>query len=279
MKNETKVVLLGTGTPNADPERKGPSLAVVAGDQAYIVDFGPGIVRQAAAAFEAGIEALSVRNLNTAFLTHLHSDHTIGYPDLIFSPWVLGRSQPLQVYGPPGLNKMTEHILTAYEMDRDMRVCGFEPINKDAYGAVSHEIQPGVCFEDDHIRVTAFKVDHGENWLAVGYQFETEDRRIVISGDTAPMEETIAMWQGCDLLVHEVYSSAGFAGRPPNWQQYHSHMHTSTIELGKIASRVQPGKLVLTHQLFWGRTPQDLIDEIRTEYDGEVVSGVDLGVY
>ena len=103
----TKIVLLGTGTPVADPERSGPSVAIIVNDTPYIVDFGPGVVRRASAAHKAGIKALRVQNLTRAFATHLHSDHTLGYPDLIFSPWVLGRSEPLEVFGPEGIKSMT----------------------------------------------------------------------------------------------------------------------------------------------------------------------------
>lgn len=275
----TTVVLLGTGTPNADPDRMGPSLAVVVNDTPYIVDFGPGIVRRAAAAEQNGISALAVKNLDTAFLTHLHSDHTTGFADLIFTPWVLGREKPLEVYGPPGLTDMTEHILAAYAMDRKTRVCGFEPINADAYGAVSHEITPGLVYEDKQVKVEAFGVEHGEGWLALGYQFTTADRRIVISGDTAPMDSLIELWQGCDVLVHEVYSHKAYLKRSPKWQHYHGHMHTSTKQLAAIANRVQPKKLVLTHLLLWGTTEAQLVAEITESYAGEVICGEDLGVY
>ena len=83
---QTRVVLLGTGTPNADPDRSGPALAVVVNEQAYLVDCGPGIVRRAAAAHRAGIKALAVDKLTRVFITHLHSDHTLGFPDLILTP-------------------------------------------------------------------------------------------------------------------------------------------------------------------------------------------------
>ena len=92
----TRLVLLGTGTPNADPDRFGPSVAIVVDDASYLVDFGVGVVRRAAAAERAGIKALGVTNLKLAFATHLHSDHTLGLSDLIFSPWVLDREVPLQ---------------------------------------------------------------------------------------------------------------------------------------------------------------------------------------
>lgn len=106
---QTKVVLLGTGTPNPDPEHSGCSVAIVVGEKSYLIDFGPGLVRQAAALsprYGGTIEALHSRNLTTAFLTHLHSDHTVGYADLIMTPWVMGRNKPLEVYG--GRNKKDE---------------------------------------------------------------------------------------------------------------------------------------------------------------------------
>ncbi len=277
--SNTSVVLLGTGTPNAEPDRMGASAAVVVGDNAYLVDFGPGVVRRAAGAQRAGMAALRMENLSTAFLTHLHSDHTAGYADLIMTPWVLGRAQPLSVYGPPGLTNMTENILAAYQMDRDMRVCGLEPITAEGYGAVAHEIEQGVCYEDDQVTVTAFQVDHGKGWTALGYQFTTSDRRIVISGDTAPIDSAVQLWRGCDVLVHEVYSKQGYEMREPHWQRYHAAMHTSTEQLAQIANQVQPKLLVLTHLLLWGSTEEELVDEIQQHYDGSVVCGEDLGMY
>ncbi len=109
----SSIILLGTGTPNADPDCFGPSVALVVNQTVYLIDFGPGVVRRAAAA------GIPVCKLNKAFLTHFHSDHTVGYPDLIFTPWVLGRREPLEVYGPPGIQEMTDHLLAAYYPDND----------------------------------------------------------------------------------------------------------------------------------------------------------------
>ncbi len=101
--SRTRVVLLGTGTPGPLPDRSGPATAIVVNDTAYLVDFGPGVVRRANAAFlDKGIKALEPTKLRVAFVTHLHSDHTVGYPDLIFTPWTVGRRVPLEVYGPKG---------------------------------------------------------------------------------------------------------------------------------------------------------------------------------
>ena len=111
---ETKLVLLGTGTPNACPNASGPSTAVIVGDRSYLVDFGPGVVRQAAKAYQKGIDALRPDCLTVAFCTHLHTDHTAGYSDLIFTPWVLERKEPLKVFGPKGICEMTDYIEKAY---------------------------------------------------------------------------------------------------------------------------------------------------------------------
>src|SRR6188508_213386 len=119
---QTRVVLLGTGSPAADPDRSGPATAIVVNDTPYLVDFGPGVIRRAkGAVVDRGITALEPTNLRVAFATHLHSDHTVGYPDLIFSPWTLGRRVPLEVYGPAGIAAMTAHLLEAYRVDIETR--------------------------------------------------------------------------------------------------------------------------------------------------------------
>ena len=98
---DTRVILLGTGTPNPEPAHMGPALAIVSGESVYIVDSGPGVVRRAA---EAGI---TMKQITRAFITHLHSDHTAGLPDLILTPAVTGRLEPFTIYGPPGIRAMT----------------------------------------------------------------------------------------------------------------------------------------------------------------------------
>src|SRR5499426_3041683 len=119
MNGSTRVIMLGTGTPRPDPNRCGPAPAIVVNDRPYLIDFGAGVVRRATAAFERGVTALGFGGVNvrTVFLTHLHSDHTIGYPDLIFTPWLMGRKEPLEVFGPKGIGAMTENILKAWRVD------------------------------------------------------------------------------------------------------------------------------------------------------------------
>ena len=278
--SKTQVVLLGTGTPNADPERAGPAVAVVVNDTPYLIDCGPGVVRRAAAAARNGVKGLSVEKLRRAFITHLHSDHTVGYPDLIFTPAVLERNAPLEVYGPPGLRAMTQHILAAYKEDIAIRLHGLEPSKPAGYVVNAHEIKPGPIYRDDNVAVKAFAVRHGSWKYAFGYRFETADRVIVISGDAAPSQSIVENCQGCDVLVHEVYSTTGFARRPPEWQRYHSQFHTSSKELAEIALKAKPKLLVLYHQLLWGATKEELLEEIkRAGYAGPVMFGNDLDVF
>lgn len=272
----THIVLLGTGTPNTDPQRYGPSLAVVAGGIPYIVDCGTGVVRRAAAAYQGGVTALKPKNLQTAFITHLHSDHTIGYADLIFSPWEMGRSVPLKVFGPPGTAAMTRHLLEAYQEDIGVRLHGLEPALPEGYKVKVVEGQPGIVYEDQNIKVRAFTVNHGAWKHAFGYYITAPDIRICISGDTAPYPEMADNYRGCDILIHEVYCQKGFEARSREWQAYHAASHTSAVELGKIAARVQPKLLVLIHQLLWSGKKKDVLAEIRRHFSGPVLYGRDL---
>ncbi|MCF6312159.1 MAG: MBL fold metallo-hydrolase [Verrucomicrobiales bacterium] len=273
----SQIVLLGTGNPGPDPDKCGPSLAIVVNDVPYIVDFGPGVVRRAAAAVKLGVTGLAPNRLTRAFLTHLHSDHTTGYPDLIFTPWVCGRDEPLQVYGPKGLAHMTDHILAAYEADIDQRLNGLEPANDQGYQVDVKEIKPGLCYEDENVEVHAFAVSHG-SWPCYGYKFICPDRTIVISGDTCLNKNVAKHAKGCDVLIHEVCSGMGLMHRSPEWQQYHSNYHTLGFELGELASKAKPGLLVLVHQLLQGVSEADLLREVRSSYSGAVVSGKDLDI-
>jgi ribonuclease BN (tRNA processing enzyme) len=244
-----------------------------------LIDCGPGIVRKAAEASQSGIESLKVENLKTLFITHLHSDHTAGYPDLIFTPWVLGRDKPLRVYGPSGIEEMTKNILAAYKEDIKVRLNGLEPINETGYKVNPHEIKPGLIYKDKNVSVEAFSVKHGKWPEAYGFVFNTPDRKIVISGDTIPSETVSEKSQDCDVLVHEVYSAKRFEKLPAEWRDYHKSAHTSTYELAELALKAKPKLLVLYHQLYWGASDEELVAEIKERYDGKVAYGKDLDVF
>lgn len=288
---KTQIVLLGTGTPLPDPERSGPCTAIVVNGTPYLVDFGTGVVRQAAAAHKKGVQGLETVNLRIGFLTHLHSDHTLGFPDIILTPWVMGRKEPLEVYGPPGTSDMAEHILKAYEADIKIRTGDIERSNTTGYKVNVHEIQPGVVYRDQNVTVTAFAVHHGKWPRAYGYRFETPDRAIVISGDTSPDAAISDNCHGCDVLIHEVYTQASFDIVSPEWKQYRLAYHTSSKELAEIATKAKPGLLILYHRENPGcdqaRTEEcrqagseeQLLKEVRQAYSGKVVAGHDLDIY
>ncbi len=280
--SRTRVVLLGAGTPNADPDRSGPSTAIVVDDRSYIVDAGPGVVRRAtAAAAKHDLVGLRAPNLATVFLTHLHSDHTVGLPDLVFTPWVLEREEPLALFGPPGTEAMAANIGQAYSADVAIRLRGLEPANAEGYRIDATDVEPGLVFEDDLVRVFAFAVPHATWEHAYGYRFETPDRTVVVSGDTGPaLDVMVRACDGCDVLVHEAYAQVGWEKRDAVWQRYHAAAHTSGPELGRIAAAARPGLLVLTHQLLWlGATPEDLLAEVASEWGGPVVYGNDLDAF
>ena len=275
----TQVVVLGTGTPNPDPERSGPAVAVVVNGTAYLVDAGAGVMRRAAQGARNGIVALSAARIGIVFLTHLHSDHTIGLPDVIHTGWILGRSQPLKVFGPPGTARLTRHLTEAWAEDIANRTRGLQPHTADGWRVDAHDVRGGVVYRDSNVTVTAFSVPHDGWKLALGYRLQTRDRSVVISGDTHPSDAVVKACDGCDVLLHEVYSSEQFARQEPAWRRYHADAHTSTTELAALASRARPGLLVLYHQLYWSASDLDLLREIRAGYGGMVVSAKDLGIY
>ena len=279
----TQVVLLGTGSPPADPLRSGPATAIVVGDASYLVDLGPGIVRRAAAAAQKGIPSLAANRLQTAFITHLHSDHTVGYPDLIFSTWVLGRRAPLQVYGPAGLADMTRHIMQAWQADVDIRTKGMEHRTTTGLDVEAHEVTPGVVYQDARIKVTAFPNAHGEWASTFGYRFDTADRSIVVSGDTNPSDALIRHCQKCDVLIHEAYSDSYRPADMANWLDYRAKYHTMTSQLAEIAAKTNPGLLIIHHRGV-GLGDREIseaqyIAEVHKGWNGRVVVGHDLDVY
>jgi ribonuclease BN (tRNA processing enzyme) len=282
----TKIVMLGTGTPGPDPDRSGPATAIVVNGTPYLVDFGPGVVRRIAAAYQNGVTSFGfgASKLNTVFLTHLHADHTAGYPDLILTPWIMGRRQPLDVYGPAGLKAMTRHVIKGWELDIANRVHGPERLRIEGCHVNAHEIRPGVIYKDRNVTVTAFPVRHGEMNGAFGYRFETPDRKIVISGDTSPTETIVENSCGCDVLIHEAYSQETYSKVSRKWRAYRRKHHTSSKQLAALAKRAKPALLILYHRANPGgeRLPdpeQVLLDEVRRHYRGDVVTGHDLDVF
>jgi ribonuclease Z len=174
--SQTQIVLLGTGTPYPDPHASGPATAVVVGKRVFLFDAGVNVMRQINAA------GLPISGPEATFITHLHSDHTLGYPDLILTSWIMRRREALEVFGPPGLRRMTNHLLAAYSEDIEIRTHGLEREVASYLRVNVHEIQPAVIYEKEGVRVTAIRVPHGSWKNAFAYRVDTPDRSILISG-------------------------------------------------------------------------------------------------
>lgn len=274
----TKLFILGTGTPNPNPERMGSSYLVLANDEPYLFDYGTGVVRRIAAfstSWGGEYQALEVENLKYAFLTHIHSDHTLGLADLIITPWIMGRSEPLKIFGPKGAKNMHTNIIKAYQPDIDYRIYGTQPQNSTGYKVIFNELKDKFVYQDENIKVTAFLNDHGDLQESYGFLIETKDKKILISGDTAMSKNLISYGENLDYLIHEIYSQKGFNNKTPDWQKYHQAHHTSPKEVAAIAKLLQPKSLILSHILFWGSSEQEILDEVKTFYSGKIIVAED----
>lgn len=288
--SRTRVVMLGTGTPFPDPDRFGPAVAVLVDSTPYLFDAGVGVVRRWAAALRTGITSLGPGDLHTAFITHLHSDHTLGLADLIFTSWTIARApagvrgseadlrkprQPLDLYGPEGLAAMANHLVAAYAEDIAVRTGNRGEMEGVAPPVVrTHEIKPGVVYRDSLVTVTAFTVHHGTWRQAFGYRIQTPDRVIVISGDAGPPSTIPDQCQGCDLLLHE-------GGRllDAETTDYNRYFHTTVEALAEIARASHPKLLVLYHQGPPGPASERGYARLRALYSGPFVVARDLDVF
>jgi len=277
---ETRVIVLGTGNPIPDPRRAGSSIAVIHKGRAYLFDIGAGAVKNATTArYRHDIPSLSPLRISAVFLTHMHNDHTADYPVLAGTLW-WRRQDPLSLFGPAGSIEMSEGMYAMMGPDVRLRSGGTQPVGDSrAYRVDVTEIDEGVVFEADGMRVEAFEVNHGAIRPAFGYRITTEDKTIVISGDTARSEKLIEMARGADLLFHEVISDGGLSRNSEAMQAYHKRSHTLASELGRIATEAQPGLLVLYHALFYGVPEAQIVDEVRSTYTGPVVLADDLDIY
>ncbi len=272
------VIMLGTGMPFPDPKAQGPATAVTVGDRIFLFDAGPGAERQMTAA------GLPVRGgpVTALFLTHLHSDHTLGLPDLIFTSWVMGRRTPLRIFGPAGTRAMTDHIIAAWAEDIDIRTNAKERSAPGGYKVDVREIRGGgVVYDSAGVKVTAIPVLHGAWKYAFGYRIDAPDKIIVISGDTRPSPALERAAAGADILIHEVYPSVRLKRelRPggDTWPDYMRSFHTSDRELGAIAARARPKLLVLYHVVRMGGTDEELLAGVKAGgFAGTTVVAHDL---
>lgn len=279
---QTRVVVLGTGTPVPDANRAGAGIAVVVDGEAYLFDAGGGVVHRAAQAAERhDLPALVPQNIAHLFITHLHSDHLHDVSELATARW-WARERRLRIWGPRGMGAYVGHMNAMATVEAGIRIPGTPPeliADHEGYLAEVTEIEDGVVFEDERISVEAFTVDHGDIKPSFGYKVTTADRSIVISGDTAFSERLVEQARGVDLLLHEVISGDRLSELSEFWQHYHGTSHTTTGELASVATQARPGLLVLYHVLFIGATPDEIVAEIARDYDGPVVLAEDLDVF
>lgn len=271
---EIKVTLLGTGCPPAVMNRFGPSILVEAGEQKFLFDAGRGALQR--------LNQVKVRwrDVQGVFLTHLHSDHVVGFPDLWLTGWLTpGRDVPLQVWGPRGTKKMMSHLEQAYEYDIRIRLYD-DRASPDGVVILAEDVAGGFVYEKDGVKITAFEVDHTPVKPAFGYRIDYAGRSVVLSGDTRVSENLIRHAQGVDLLVHEVASPETFqrAGSPPERAKSVVAHHVTPEQAGEVFSRTKPKLAVYSHIVLPTATEQDLIPPTRKTYAGPLELGEDLMV-
>ncbi|MGZ7080208.1 MAG: MBL fold metallo-hydrolase [Thermoanaerobaculia bacterium] len=265
------VLLLGTGYPRPDPQRAGAATAVIIGSKWFLVDAGRGATMRIAAT------PLKYDDMRAVFITHLHSDHTAGLPDLFNTSWQFGReTTPLPLYGPEGIQKLATAMLQFFDADIHIRRDLVEKHPAAGAAITVHRVTEGVVYDDGEVKVTAFLEDHKPVEPAFGYRFEAHGKSIVVSGDTRPNPNLIRFARGADVLVLEAYLPEHFDRvDKPEVAAMLKHYHTSAEEAGRIATDANVKMLVLTHLV-----PGDQDATFRTRasktYKGPIVVGKDL---
>jgi ribonuclease Z len=270
-----KVTLLGTGTPVPAVNRFGPSILVEAAGQKFVFDAGRGAMQRLA--------QLKVRwqDVDGVFLTHLHSDHVVGFPDLWLTGWLVGpgRDRPLRVWGPRGTQKMMSRLEEAYDFDIRIRLYDDRAAPNGVLLFVQ-DIEEGFTFDNGGLKITAFEVDHSPAWPAFGYRIDYGGRSVVLSGDTRISQNLIRHAQNVDLLVHEVASPESFqrAGvRPERARGVIAH-HVTPEQAGEVFAKTNPRLAVYSHIVQPDADEADLIPPTRKHYAGPLQVGEDLMV-
>jgi ribonuclease Z len=278
--SDFRVTLLGTGTPIPVPDRFGPSTLVEAGDQKLLIDAGRG------ASIRLHQLGVPIGSIDALLLTHYHSDHTVGIPDVWLTGWLEAyfgtRSVPLRVIGPVGAKALMTHLERAYAADVNIRIEDEKLAPQGATIDVSEFDADGVVYEKNGVRVIAFEVDHGDAIKpAYGYRIEYDDRSVVISGDTRFNHNVVRYGAGADLLIHEVAIVRPELLTEPFIQRIMAH-HTTAREAGTVFAQARPKLGVYTHLVFLASktvpraTEEELIAETRLTYGGPLEVGEDL---
>ena len=221
------------------------------------------------------------QDVQGVFLTHLHSDHTVGFPDLWLTGWLIvpGRNVPLRVWGPSGTTAMMSHLKQAYEYDVRIRIQN-DGASPEGAALDAEDINEGVVYEKGGLKITAFDVDHAPVKPAFGYRFDYAGRSLVVSGDTRVSENLIRYAQGADVLVHEVFAPETLqrAGVPPGRAKSILDFHTTPEQAGEVFTKVKPKLAVYSHICMPTATDQDLLPATRKTYKGPLQIGEDLMV-
>jgi ribonuclease Z len=268
--NEIRVTLLGTGTPRPLMDRFGPSILVEAGREKLIFDVGRGAMQRI---FQLGV---SYADITGVFLTHLHSDHTVGLPDLWLTGWLISsRATPLELWGPTGTRKMAGALEAAYSFDRDIRVRD-DKVPAEGGRIVAHDIGERVLFDRGGVKVTAFLVDHGVIRPAFGYRVDAGGHSVVLSGDTRYSPNLISHAKGTDLLIHEVGAASDAELRAnPHTRTIIGH-HTPPDRAAALFNEVHPKLAVFSHIVLRGATVEDVMRTTQLTYGGPLRMGEDL---
>ena len=270
---DIKVTLLGTGCPEPVMNRFGPSILVQAGERKFIFDVGRGAMQRLQ---QAGI---NFKDIDGVFLTHLHSDHVVGFPDLWLTGWVVGRrDRPLPVWGPRGTSDMMRHLTEAYAFDVAVRTNA--KASPAGAALAAKDISEGVVYDAGGIKITAFNVDHGLVAPAFGYRIDYHGRSVVLSGDTRPSPNLVKFAKGVDLLIYEVAAPESFrhSGMPDAQIKAILGYHTTPEQAGEIFKQLSPKLAVYSHIVLPTATEDDLIPQTRKTYSGPLVLGEDLMV-
>ncbi|HZQ95992.1 MAG TPA: MBL fold metallo-hydrolase [Candidatus Sulfotelmatobacter sp.] len=266
-----RVTLLGTGSPQPRMDRFGPGILVEAGDKKLLFDCGRGVTQR--------IEQIRIRftEIDALFLTHLHSDHVVGIPDLWLTGWARGRKIPLQVWGPAGTKEMMSHLKEAFQFDIQIRQED-DKLPARGVNVLARDIEQGVVYDNAGIKVTAFAVDHGQVKPALGYRVDFEGHSVVLSGDTRYSDNLIHFSQGTDVLIHEVIDPEAFRAANPSVSEERFRAiaghHTTAEQAGTIFSRVKPKLAVYSHIVPGDTT--GLLPLTRKTYSGPLEVGEDL---
>jgi ribonuclease BN (tRNA processing enzyme) len=277
----TRLILLGTGGgPRVVvPGRAKPANLLIINGVPYVIDCGDGVAQQVA---KAGVP---LNTLRYVFITHQHSDHNLGYGNLIYDGWAAGLRTPVDAYGPPPIKSMTETYWQLNRFDIETRIADEGRPDLRKFVSVHEFDKPGLVMQNADVKVTAAQVRHPPIVQAYAYRFDAADRSIVISGDSTYSPEMIELAKGADVLVHEVMHLAGLENllkRVPNAGTLREHLlasHTATEDVGKVAAAAGVKMLVLSHLV-----PSDdasLSDDkwtegVRKHFSGEVIVGRDM---